>query len=274
LLSALGLLPASAVYIPPPGFVSNFFERTESLLFMAVESFFLAGQTGAEGLQQGVAVNPVGIEGDGRRGAGDGGGEDQASPQPQNPDHLGKSFSVGGRIELIAVPSQAEMLQGAEGDNQVKRFIGQGELFSVTGYGSLIFHGRVSGADIDGSDGIMGEQTQDEMSIGTYVQNLSGLQTPDVKGGKGTFVIDEILGMIPSFKQRFLKQLKPARVAFQGLPLLVIEFLQTQPNSPKDFTTESQSSQRNADFKTTASSPEKIPMPKLPTRPFGSLMIP
>ena len=148
---------------------------------MAVESFFLAGQTGAEGLQHGVAVNPVGIEGDGRGGAGDGGGEDQASPRPQNPDHLGKGFPVGGGIKLIAVPSQAEMLQGAEGDNQVKKIIGQGELFGVTGYGGFIFYSGVSGADIDGGDRVMGEQTQDEVSIRTYVQYLSGLYTLDVK---------------------------------------------------------------------------------------------
>ena len=148
---------------------------------MAVEPFFLAGQTGAEGLQQAVAVNPVGIKGDGRRGPCEGGGENQASPRPQNPDHLGKGFPVGGGIKLIPVPSQAEMLQGAEGDNQVKRIIGQGEIFGVTGYDGLIFHGGVSGADIDCGDGVIGEQTQDEVPIRAYVQNLCGVYSPDVE---------------------------------------------------------------------------------------------
>ena len=148
---------------------------------MAVESFFLAGQTGAEGLQQGVAVNSMCIEGDGRGSAGKGGGKDQASSRPQDPDHLGKGFPVGGGIKLIPVPSQAEMLQGAEGDNQIERIIGQGELFGVTGYGGFIFYGRVSGTDIDGGDGGMSEQTEDEVSIRAYVQNLPGLYTPDVK---------------------------------------------------------------------------------------------
>jgi hypothetical protein len=47
-------------------------------------------------------------------------------------------------------------------------------------------------------------------------------------------VIDEILRMIPAFKQGLLKQLKTPRVSFQRFPLLVIEFLRTHP-SPQEI---------------------------------------
>jgi hypothetical protein len=53
-----------------------------------------------------------------------------------------------------------------------------------------------------------------------------------VKGGEGTLVIDEILGMIPAFEERLPKQLKPAGVPVQGFPLLVVQDLRVQPEPP------------------------------------------
>jgi len=205
---------------------------------MAVELFLHAGQPKAEGLQHGVAVNPMGIESDGRCGAGEGGGEDQASPRSQNPDHLGKGFPVGGGVKLIPVPPQPEMLQGAKGNNQVKRVIGQGKPFGVAGNDGFVLHGRPSGTDIDGGEGGMGEQSQDEVPVRTHVQDLLGLGPPDMKGGKGALMIDKILGMLPAFKEGFLKHLEPARVSFQGFPLSVIKFLRIQPKLLKEFTAE------------------------------------
>jgi hypothetical protein len=84
----------------------------------------------------------------------------------------------------------------------------------------------------------MGEQSQDEVPVRTHVQDLPGLGPPDMKGGKGALMIDKILGMLPAFKEGFLKHLEPARVSFQRFPLSAKKFLRIHPKLLKAFTTE------------------------------------
>jgi hypothetical protein len=88
-------------------------------------------------------------------------------------DHLGNAFRSAPGSKSSPYLSEAEMLQGAEGNNQLNRIIGQGEPLAA-GDDGFILHGGSSGTDIDGGDGEMGEQPKDEMPVRTHVQDLPG----------------------------------------------------------------------------------------------------
>jgi len=181
---------------------------------VAVESFLHADEAGAQIPEHPMVVNPVGVEGDGWGGPGDRGGEDQASARTQDPDHLGKGFPVGIEVDLVSVPSQAEVLRGAEGKDKVEGVIGQGKTLDVAGDDGFILYRRLSGADVEGGDGGMGQQAQNEMPIGSDIQNLPGGDAPNVKSREGAFIFDEILGMVSLLEDGLLKNLKPAGISF------------------------------------------------------------
>jgi hypothetical protein len=206
------LFPAPAVYIPPSGLVGNLLLGAEPSLLVAVKAFLRTDEAGAQFPEYPMIIDPVGVEGDGRGGPGDRGGEDQASSWSQNPDHLGKGFPVGVEVELVSVPSQAKVLRGAEGKDKVEGVIGQGQTLGIAGDDGFILHRRFSGADVEGGDGGMGQQAQDKMPIGPDIQDLPGGDAPDVKSREGAFIFDEILGMVSILEDGLLKNLKTAGV--------------------------------------------------------------
>ena len=145
----------------------------------------------------------------------------------QDADHLPEGLMVGLDVDGIAVPTQAEMFQGAEGKNQVERSIRKIKLLGVPGEDRFLGRQGAPVAHIHRRNRGMGQQTQDEMPIGPEVEDGPGGGALDVLGGESALKVDKSFRMASRFKHRFGENLKGPRVlAKKGkIPfVLLLEF--------------------------------------------------
>ncbi len=134
---------------------------------------------------------------------------------------------VGLQVDGIAVPTQAEMFQGAEGKNQVERSIRKNELLGVPGEDRFLGGQGAPVAHIHRRNRGMGQKTQDEMPIGPDVEDGPRGGALDILGGESAFKVDKSFRMASRFKHRFGENLKGPRVlAKKGeIPfVLLLEF--------------------------------------------------
>ena len=123
---------------------------------MTVKLFIPEDETGAKTIKRITVVDPMGIEANSRFGAGDRCGKNQMPSRFQNPDHFPHRFLVGVEIDFIAISTQAKVLQGAKGQDQIERLVGQVKILGVPGENRFVDKERTAVPHIHSRYRVMG----------------------------------------------------------------------------------------------------------------------
>jgi hypothetical protein len=102
------------------------------------------------------------------------------------------------------------MLQGTKRKHQVKGTVRKEQIFGIPRDGPLIRPNCFAGPNIEGGNGKLGQKPEDKVTVGTDVQDFSGLDLRELGGGKAAFIVYKVLGVLARFEDGLGKDL-PSR---------------------------------------------------------------